>query len=347
MVIYAETDIPASKSLQANILCGMGRYLANRILKFTRPEKRKHVTLIAAFRCDIDGDPGVIVCADSQESYGSNYRVTVDKIKPRDAVNYDLVIGGAGQIGPLIDGLANTVERYIQGWPAGLPEEKARGLIEHKINRYSKGQIQNYPTDADKVLDFIVCLRDRTSKAIYLWRAAGTVVEPIEYYDLIGWDEPLYRYEAERLYEKGRATKISAITLGVHLLSTGKATAISIDEPFQVIGISKEQVWVELPSFVDSLAHKVGRVNSTLSKLIISASKLSLSDHAFDSALKRFEEEISGLRREAQQHTLQIQSSHHGHMSSPLSVEPVFVPESPLQNPKPKEGKKTSKRKNP
>lgn len=86
-----------------------------------------------------------------------------------------------------------------------------------------------------------------------------------------------------------------------------------IDEPFQVIGISREQIWVELPRFIDSLAHKVERVNSTLSKLIISASKLSLSDQAFDNALKRFEEEISGLRREAQQHTLQIHDAYHEH----------------------------------
>lgn len=62
------------------------------------------MTLIAAFRCDIDGDPGVIVCADSQESRG-DYRVTVDKIKPRVVHNYDLVLGGAGEIGPLIDRL--------------------------------------------------------------------------------------------------------------------------------------------------------------------------------------------------------------------------------------------------
>jgi hypothetical protein len=278
------------------------------------------VTLIAAFRCDIDGDPGVIICADSQESYGSNYRVTVDKIKPRDAGQYDLVIGGAGQIGPLIDGLSNTLERWIRGWSENYSEEQVRGRIEHKIGRYTRGQIQNYPTDVDKVLDFIICLRHKITKAIYLWRASGTVVEPIEYYDLIGWDEPLYKYEAERLYEKNRATKISAITLGLHLLSMGKATAISIDEPFQVIGISKEQIWVELPRFIDSLAHKVERVNSTLSKLIISASKLSLSDQAFDNALKRFEEEISGLRREAQQHTLQIHDAYHEHRADSVTL---------------------------
>lgn len=262
-----------------------------------RPRKRKRVTLIAAFRCDIDGDPGVIICADSQESYGSNYRVTVDKIKPRDAGQYDLIIGGAGQIGPLIDGLANTLERWIRGWTEGYSEEQVRGRIEHKIGRYTRGQIQNYPTDADKVLDFIICLRHKTTKAIYLWRAAGTAVEPIEYYDLIGWDEPFYRYEAMRLYEKGRATKLSAITLGIHLLSIGKATAISIDEPFQVIGVGKESVWIEPQERVQTLAERIGRVNNTLSRLIIATPDLSIRSDVFEAALRTFEDQVLGLRQ--------------------------------------------------
>ena len=47
--------------------------------KITRPEKRKRVTLIAAFRCEVENEQGAIICADSQESYG-DYRVTVEKI---------------------------------------------------------------------------------------------------------------------------------------------------------------------------------------------------------------------------------------------------------------------------
>lgn len=300
------------------------------------------MTLITAFRCDIDGDPGVIVCADSQELYGNHYRVSVEKIKPRDVNNYDLVIGGAGQVGPLIDGLANTLERYIRGWNSGVTEDKARDLIQHKIGRYTQGPIQNYPSDADKVLDFIICLRDKMSKSIFLWRAAGTVVEPIEYYDLIGWDEPLYKYEATRLYEKGQATKLSAITLGIHLLSIGKATAISIEEPFQVIGISKKQVWIETQTFVESIARRVSRVNSTLSKLIISTPNLHVSDTTLEKALKNFKDEVLGLRQEVKQYglhfsdTLSFSDESRIRLNAELggNVAPVFVPESPAYNPK-------------
>ncbi len=265
--------------------------------KITRLGKRRRVTLIAAFRCGIDGDPGVIICADSQESIGE-YRVTVNKIKPRDCNNYDLVIGGAGNLGPLIDGLANTIERYIQAWDSTVTEERARNLIQHKIGRYTQGPIQNYPSDVDKVLDFIICLRNKATKAIYLWRTSGTVVEPIEYWDLIGWDDPLYKYEAERLYEKDHVTKLSAITLGLHLLAIGKATARNIDEPFQVIGISKEQVWIEPQGDVQSLTEKINRVNNTLSRLIISTPNLSVPMSEFEVALQNFESELKGLRQD-------------------------------------------------
>ena len=52
------------------------------------------------------------MCADSQETV-DHYRVSVDKIKPRDCRNYDLVIGGAGPIGSLLDGQADAIERYV------------------------------------------------------------------------------------------------------------------------------------------------------------------------------------------------------------------------------------------
>jgi hypothetical protein len=87
------------------------------------------------------------------------------------------VIGGAGSIAPLIDGLANTIERYVRTSESGLSEEKARGKLEHKVGRYYRRQVNSYPAEVvHKQLDFIICLRDKTSPAIYLWRTTGTAV---------------------------------------------------------------------------------------------------------------------------------------------------------------------------
>jgi hypothetical protein len=70
-----------------------------------RPLKRKRLTLIAAFWCGTPDDPSVVVCADSQETCG-HYRVELKKIAPRNAGEYDLIVGGSGEIGDLIDELS-------------------------------------------------------------------------------------------------------------------------------------------------------------------------------------------------------------------------------------------------
>src|SRR5436190_20142246 len=93
-----------------------------RKLKITRPEKRKRVTLIAAFRCNTYGAPGVVICADSQETVGE-YRVSVDKIAPRVLGDYQMVIGGAGNAAGLIDDFIENFSRIVESWPAGLSEQ--------------------------------------------------------------------------------------------------------------------------------------------------------------------------------------------------------------------------------
>ena len=60
--------------------------------KSPRLRKKKRMTLVAAFRCGAPDDPSVVVCADSQETHG-HYRVTVERIRPRDAGQYDLIVG--------------------------------------------------------------------------------------------------------------------------------------------------------------------------------------------------------------------------------------------------------------
>ena len=167
--------------------------------KITRPEKRKRVTLIAAFRCEVENEQGAIICADSQESYG-DYRVTVEKIRPRDANLYMLCFGGAGDIGDLIDALGNAIEREVKRWTEHHSEEQARRLLENEIVFFNSNQVEAYPAlPDDKVIQFIVCLWDKTTHDIYLWKVSGSTIEPLRDHDLIGWDAPLYKYEAKRL----------------------------------------------------------------------------------------------------------------------------------------------------
>src|SRR5687768_2856820 len=112
-------------------------------------ERKRRVTLIAAFRCDINGDPGVVVCADSQEVY-QDYRVTVDKIEPRNIGAYDLIIGGAGNFGPLIDRLAEAIERDVSTWPAGLDEDSCKERVEVVSIAYHASHVSQHPASDDE-----------------------------------------------------------------------------------------------------------------------------------------------------------------------------------------------------
>src|SRR5262245_48897535 len=112
--------------------------------RFSRPRKRRRVTLIAGLRCNTNGDRGVVICADSQETYG-DYKVTVSKIRPRDAGNYVAVIGGSGNTAALIDGQANLIETLIKKWPSGLTEEQGRQSLEEILVGYHKTRVKYYP----------------------------------------------------------------------------------------------------------------------------------------------------------------------------------------------------------
>lgn len=296
------------------------------------------MTLIAAFRCEIEGEPGAIICADSQESYG-DYRVTVDKIEPRDAHLYDLCFGGAGHIGELIDALGNAIEREVSGWQKPVSEEEARMLLENVVILFNARQVDAWPALPDeKVIHFIVCLREKQSGRIYLWKLAGSTIERLKDHDMIGWGEPLYKYEAKRLY-RHVTDATTAMTLGLHLLSFGKATATSIDKPFQVIGVSPTLgMWIEPQEAVEELETKVRGVNETLSRLITLAPDVNATEERFNDAMRLFEQEILGLR----EHTKSVSVSASASISASPSpgfdepytwhpmtsvAAPVYVPE--------------------
>ena len=68
------------------------------------PDK-KIVTLIAAFPCR---DNTALICADSQETQG-DYRVTRQKIRPKQCGAFDLMFGGSGRA-RVIDAFARRIE---------------------------------------------------------------------------------------------------------------------------------------------------------------------------------------------------------------------------------------------
>ncbi len=261
--------------------------------------KRRRVTLIAAFWCDINGYPGVVVCADSQEVY-QDHRVTVDKIEPRNAGAYDLIIGGSGNFGPLIDRLAEVIEKEVSTWPAGLDEDSCKERVELVSSAFHTSHVDPYQaSDEEKDMSFLICVRDKSSSQIHLWRLDEVSAKTISTYDVIGCGESLYKYEANKLYGDG-VNASQAAMIGLHLLSLGKATTHYIDAPFQVLTAHKDGILIENPQRIAALEEKVRETDQAHDNLLRSAYDVAASPDSIERALMQFGDEVRSLREQAQ-----------------------------------------------
>ena len=50
--------------------------------------------------------------------------------------SYELMIGGAGNLGGLIDDFAENFSRVVAGWPAALSEQEIRNALRRVLLKY-------------------------------------------------------------------------------------------------------------------------------------------------------------------------------------------------------------------
>ena len=254
------------------------------------------MTLIAAFCCEVGGLPGVVVCADSQET-ADPYIVEVKKIAPRDAHNYDLVLGISGH-SVLARGLEQIIERAITSWPSGLSETQIETRLNRIVDRYNKDKVIPYPDKPeDKDTAFLICLRDKTSGNVRLWKTEGNVVTRHNDHALVGWHLPLYEHEINKLYRPD-LTASQAVLLGVHLFAIAKATSLYIDYPLQIVGMGDGGLWVEDVDDVSSLQHRVGTLGQALNELTLAIPDLSIGNDKFEEMLSAFVANAVALREQ-------------------------------------------------
>jgi hypothetical protein len=258
------------------------------------------VTLIAAFRCDAGGHPAVVFCADSQETVDNAYRVEVKKIKPRDAGEYELIVGGSGYIGPLIDGQADAIEQSVKHWPAGLDEEKARLRLEQVLIGYNARHVKHYPVEVPKdcpefkVMRSLVCLRDKITSQIYLWKTNATTAARVEDWELLGWEEAAYLYEVEWLYYP-LMPAAQAMLLGLHLFTVAQ-NSLYIGGPTQAIVVNESGMHVQDPADISELEGRIKTFNRSLAQLFLACPDVSIHNDEFRGLLANFEDGVMRLR---------------------------------------------------
>ena len=199
-----------------------------------RPGKRRRVTLIAAFRCY----EGVVLCADSQETidvpgYGQ-YRVSVNKLDPRRAGDYEFVVGGSGD-GDLVEEFTTSLTESIIHWPRFNDDTSARRAIKRVlINFYREDVAASHATDDDKRLSFLICLKHKDDGNVSLWRTSSVSVKRAGDFELVGWEEPIFWHEAARLYQPNWISN-HAMLLGIHLFAIAKVTSNVVSGDTKVI----------------------------------------------------------------------------------------------------------------
>jgi 20S proteasome alpha/beta subunit len=293
------------------------------------------MTLIAAFRCH----EGVVICADSQETRG-DYIVAVDKIKPREAGEYDLVVGGSGNVAPLVDGLADAVERNVKRWTAGLNEEEAGLQIERTLLAYHTRHVNQYPDiPENKRLVFIICVRDRNSGRVYLWKTDATTLKRVEDYTLLGWNDELYEHELKRLYTEN-ASALRCIMLGIHLFLLAKATTLYIGGDTQIIFMRDTGAWpadylratepvmsmgLVLPAErVRVLEARMDKIGKLTAELLLTCPDTTIKTTEFTDRLVRFMEEVVRQRNEYVNEAFEVIHEHSvsGHGIYPFQTSP-------------------------
>lgn len=247
------------------------------------------MTLIAAFRCD----RAVVICADSQETVG-DYRVAVDKIKPRPAGQYEIVIGGAGASGPLIDRFSLDLERAIGGWDSGVPTAEIENRLGALLQTFQSSHVKN-STYKSEDFAFLVCVKDKAREEIGLWELRDTAVLPVESYSLIGWEEALYHHEVAWLY-RGRPWIGQGIQLGLRLFTMAKATSNYIGGSTQVIVVRDNGMHVEDPKDIRELEERIAQFNEALADIVLACPDLSIHHGGFSELLAVFEDTVISLR---------------------------------------------------
>jgi hypothetical protein len=255
----------------------------------------------------------VVICADSQETAG-DFRVEFQKIKPIDASAYELIIGGAGNISVLIDGQADAIERNVKTWPTGLGEQEAQTRLERVLIGYNARQVEHYPVADDKypeykVLSFLICVRDKTTSGIYLWKTEATTIRSVTDYAVVGWQEAVYDYHLKWLYKRDMPA-FQAAFLGVQLLKIAEDN-LYIGGPFKLITVDRDGMKEWPADTVRLLGERAQRFNAVLAELFLTFPGAGTSEEEFAGFLKNLTDAVHRFRVEHVTMTGEFREQYH------------------------------------
>jgi len=271
---------------------------------FTRLEKRKRVTLIAAFRCY----EGAVLCADTMETV-EGFNMPVHKLEAKDCGNYWLAIAGSGN-SDLIDGFAYALELDIAGWPPTAEEKIIGARIKNVLIEFHRDEIDCYPADIrdETRSNFLVCIKPKGRIGLSIWELRGSTIKPAGDYSLMGIGATLYMHELRKLFNANneikagkavnRFNRIKALLLGIHLFSLAKGTSTYIGGDTDAVFVydDKDMQPVD-PHDIRILEARVSKFDEVIADIVLQCPDITTQDVELAGYLQNFTDNVMGLRK--------------------------------------------------
>jgi hypothetical protein len=256
------------------------------------------MTIAAGIVC---GD-GIVMCADSQESYG-DFKWPVKKIAfPRTSVgNTQLVISGAG-FGPAIDVASQEIIRQTSH--SMLPLEEMLRKIRDILREIYEKDLPLHPAAQPSDLDFrlLVALRGECGKS-GLFVTSGPLIKRVDDFEIIGCGDVITRFFAHMSYRQtflGNPvlSMYQGTVLAAYLLYLAKSQMTTIGGKSQIFTLSWEgqmraaDAW-ELPEW--ELFFAAHQFESQ--ELMLACANPTISAKNFEERLKNFSAEMRSRKR--------------------------------------------------
>ena len=277
-------------------------------LKPQRLEKRKRVTLIAAFQCS----GGAVLCADTMETNVEGFRMPVHKLEAKECKDYWLAIAGSGN-SDLIDGFAYALKQHVSGWKPQLDPNVVGQNILDLLHEFHRNEVALYPTEDqdDKRNNFLVCVKPIGKIGFSMWELRGSTIKPVTDYSLMGIGSTLYSHELRRLYDAnnvfryGKVTRFgrrAALLLGIHLFALAKGTSTFIGGDTEAIFVHDDKEMEPVhPNDMRILEERVARFNEAIADIVLKCPDTTIHDAQLQIDLDTFTRTVTHLRKESVQ----------------------------------------------
>jgi hypothetical protein len=192
------------------------------------------MTIAAGFVCH----DGIVLCADSQESYG-DYKWPVKKLAiPRTHIQ-PIMIAGAG-FGPAIDTAAQKILQKIA--MSGASHEQVIRFIEEILREIHQEDLPYYPKAPDDVLAFELLIAFSTEDGGGLYKSSGSLLKRVDYFEIIG-SGSITNFFAHTLYRKNpfdrpNTSLSEGSVLAAYLIHLAKSQLSSIGGRSEIVTLS-------------------------------------------------------------------------------------------------------------